>query len=160
VRFSNLPSFPTINNLVYGVESNYLDVAYNEYYTPTETDKRKSYPSIDGKPDAIKMMYSDAHNAELPEESKGIRIPPPIGSARRSVVLNDWRLNKTRYEPAIEEPKSYTEYVDVIVSEALRDYCSVSLSTPMNLIGISEAHIIVSFECQIDLITITLCLYC
>jgi hypothetical protein len=39
-RFSNLPDFPEVTQLVYGVESNLLDVGFSQYYVPTDVDSR------------------------------------------------------------------------------------------------------------------------
>ena len=43
-----------------GVEENFLSVAYDRFFNPTEYDKEFSYSQVDGKPDVIKSLYTDA----------------------------------------------------------------------------------------------------
>ena len=56
---------------------------------------------------------SDPPQAELPQETGGIRIPPNVISRRRT---DEARNDTQPTESAIE---AYTQYIDVLMSEAL-----------------------------------------
>jgi hypothetical protein len=56
---------------MYGLQENFLDVAYSEFFWTTQTTAA-SYPSTpSGGPDAVRVMWTDVGNARLPEETGG-----------------------------------------------------------------------------------------
>lgn len=117
-------------------------------------------PTSGLKPDLIKSLYTDAGEATLPIESEGIQIPPDVlsghepyagGSGGSGNGTNSTLAptlppppppppgGSTESPPPSEVIKTqgnvaaYTEYIDVIMSEALRETASVDTSTPLRL---------------------------
>ena len=132
VQFSSLPQFQAVRNLVYGVSANYLDVTYDEYFIATEYGQSESdYPKTrGGVADAIKMMYTDGGQARLPEEADGVRLPLSVVSSYTGQQLNrPFNSSFSTRTIAVD----YTEYVDVVMGEALRGWQSISTRTPLNL---------------------------
>jgi len=123
-RISNLAGFPFLNVAIYSVEENYLMDTYDKFYQPTEISNQFSYSTTrDGKKDVIKSLYVDAGKAQLPQEIDGIQIPPEIQSGKISTN----NISSTT-------EKAYIEYIDVVVSEALRLTASVDIKTPLKLL--------------------------
>lgn len=121
---SNLAAFPWIGTMVVGVESSYLSTIFTDYFMMSAVDEEFSYHQVDGKDDVIRSLYDDAGQASLPEEEGGIQVPP--------VVISDpFHLKEEYLEDENEE--TYTEYVDVIVSEAYRYALSIDIGVPMRL---------------------------
>jgi hypothetical protein len=119
-----LPIILTLHKQLYGVEENYLDETYTQFYRPTEESSQFKYSSTpDGKPDTIKSLFTDAGKgmvnasiivislALLPQEKNGIIVPPEIASAPDPSADNSSQLMSTE--------KAYKEYLDVIISESL-----------------------------------------
>lgn len=133
VQFSALPKFHPVRNYVYGVSENYLKVAYDEYYMVTQLGSGEGdYPlTPDGKPDAIAIMYTEAGRARLPEEQDGIRPPPNSPPDLFSSQQFNRIYNQTGMISSLNF--SYTNYVDVIMGEALSGWQSVNVATAMNL---------------------------
>ena len=48
-----------------GVEENFLDVAYNRFFNPTEYDEQFAYSLVDGRPNVIKSLYTDAGKGNI-----------------------------------------------------------------------------------------------
>ena len=132
VQFSSLPKFQSVRNYVYGVSPNYLNVVYDQYYIVSEYAQPESdYPTTpSGKPDAIAIMYSQAGDARLPEESDGLVLPRSAVSGYKGVRL-DSQYNVSRSDAVIRS--DYLEYIDVVMGEALRGWQSVNTHTPLNL---------------------------
>ena len=132
VQFSSLPQFQGVRNFVYAVPKNYLSVTYDEYFIATEYSQSESdYPKTEGGvPDAIAMMYVDAGRARLPEEANGIRLPVSVVSGYYGQQLNR-PYNASFSDVVIAE--DYTDYIDVLMGEALRGWQSVNTRTPLNL---------------------------
>ncbi len=125
-RISNLPRFPEVRNQVFGIQSNYMNVADVGYYVVTEVAGKNVPQTRNGRPDAISLMFTDAGNARLPEEEQfsSIRVPPSIASGSSTNISS----------PVVRSnEEAYVDYIDIVVSEALRDFCSVTTSTPINL---------------------------
>lgn len=145
IRFGTLPNFPLVNNFVYGVPENFADVVYSEFFRVTESGgvQEGSHPRTDeGQPDVIKVMYTDAGNALLPQEATGVRVPASIGTGLYSSTFGEY-VQGEEPEPedgTVELPRqeeleeSYTDYIDIVASAALQSYASVSLSTPLELL--------------------------
>eukprot|EP00026_Physarum_polycephalum_P001035 Phypoly_transcript_01036.p1 GENE.Phypoly_transcript_01036~~Phypoly_transcript_01036.p1 ORF type:complete len:1168 (+),score=174.37 Phypoly_transcript_01036:78-3581(+) len=122
-RLSNLADYPEVPVRVVGVEENFLNVAYDRFFNPTEYDLEFTYDEVDGKPDVIKSLYTDAGKELLPLEKGGIAIPPTI------LPTNSTRIGT----PTQSTTRAYKNYVDVIISEAMRVTASVDTSVPMRL---------------------------
>lgn len=122
----NLAQFPFGGGQgLYAVQENYMNVIYSDYYAPTETRTSPGgapYPRAPGgAPDCVGMMFTDAGGALLPgEESAG----GPVVPGRVATGGNPLAVNMT---------ESYVEYVDLVVSEAMRPLWSMSLATPLDV---------------------------
>ncbi|KAH3764102.1 permease family protein [Pelomyxa schiedti] len=122
---SNLAGFPSYRQYLYGVERNFFNAAYDYYYLPTELSSQFKYEKTSqGKGDAVKSLYDNAHNQTMPFEVEGIEVPPDI-------YATDLGQRRTSWLPPTEEV--YKDYFDVIISEALRDASSVDTQTPLHL---------------------------
>ena len=132
VQFSSLPQFQGVRNFVYGVPRNYLQVTYDEYFLVSEYQQSEAdYPTTSsGRPDAIAMMYTQAGQARLPEEENGIRYPVSVVSGYYGQQLN--RPYNGSFSDAVIQV-DYTDYLDVLMGEALRGWQSVNTHTPLNL---------------------------
>jgi len=124
VQISNLAAFPWTGTMLVGVESQYLKTIYSQYYMISEDDPDMSYHQVNGKDDVIRSLYDDAGKASLPEEADGIQIPPVVISD--PLGTKDAALQKLNIE-------TYTEYLDVVVSEAYRYGLSIDVNVPMRL---------------------------
>lgn len=152
VRISNLPNFPSVRNFIFGVQKNYLDVAFPDYYLVSETASGVSFPRTrGGKPDVVAVMYTDLGNARLPEETGAtVRVPTSFASGQRfplkvnmTTQTNITTTTTTTTTSLADEytttqrneamNKSYIDYVDVVISEALRPFAAVTTKTPLDL---------------------------
>lgn len=106
VRFSTLPQFPAVRNQIWGVDENYLDVAYSQYYHATDintgTMEMEDVPRTrDGKIDVVKLMVINAGGAVLPEEASGgggrgrVRVPADLAAAPADIAIGK-PVNETR----------------------------------------------------------------
>ena len=136
VQFSALPQYQSVRNFVYGVSPNFLQVVYDEYYITSELQQPAAdYPRTpSGQPDVIAMMYAQAGEARLPEESDGIRVPVSVSSAYRDEQQQQ-QLNRAYNASWSEELLSsdYRQYLDVVIGEALRGWQSVNTQTALSL---------------------------
>ena len=93
VGFSSLPQFPVVRNLVWGVDANYLDVAYSEFFHATDTNtagiaERDLPRTSQGAVDAVRLMVQAAGTAILPEqEASPARIPQDVASAPPTITV-------------------------------------------------------------------------
>eukprot|EP01114_Cavostelium_apophysatum_P002845 TRINITY_DN1253_c0_g3_i1.p1 TRINITY_DN1253_c0_g3~~TRINITY_DN1253_c0_g3_i1.p1 ORF type:complete len:1241 (+),score=361.47 TRINITY_DN1253_c0_g3_i1:25-3723(+) len=123
---SNLANFPAFTAEVYGVEENYLDTTYNKFFRPAEYDTRFKYNTTENdEPNVVRSLFTDAGKALLPQEENGIVIPPDITS--------DQELSSGHTRIKYNITQAYTEYLDVLISESLRDSASVDVTTPLRL---------------------------
>ena len=132
VAFSSLPQFPLIRNSIWGVEANYLDVAYDEFFHASALNpggfglpKTRS-----GQVDAVRILVLDAGGAKLPMEGQGIRVPADMVSSPSALSLAA-DANETAQAASIAA--SYTSYLDVLVSESLSGAGAISIDTPLHL---------------------------
>jgi len=81
--------------------------------------------------DPVTAMFDDAGNAKLSIEAAGIRVPPVVTVGKYTLVVgqgSDDPRNETDYLQ-----RSYHRYIDVIAGEALRDYASIDIDTPLKI---------------------------
>ena len=121
-RISNLAAEPTRRINVYGLERNHLKVVYERFFVPIEFDSSVTYNNTIGQyPDVVESLFSGQWSQQLPfEQSPEYEIPPeflPYPSDDRFDSRNNTQV--------------YTEYIDVVVSEALRESASLSTTTPL-----------------------------
>lgn len=115
---------------VYGVQENFMDVAYSEFAIVTK-DNSPNYPEVDGIPNAVKLLYTQAGAKRLSSEQSGFYVPASILPRKRvrSSVL-------TLTNSSVDDAKlkaAYTEYIDCLPSTALREVFSMSLDDPMSV---------------------------
>jgi ABC-type antimicrobial peptide transport system permease subunit len=87
-QISNLVGLPLSTTRIYGVQRNYLDVAFGEYTFVTDgTDS--GVPSGQGSVynDPIKQMYDGADSLKLPIETSLTAPPSPIGTGPTAASL-------------------------------------------------------------------------
>lgn len=126
-RFGNLPDFPEARTMLVGLEPNYLDVVYSDYFIATETtasDGKEFKLTREGSPDLIEALTSQAGTILLPDEQDGIHAPPSVRSHRTGRSKDADEIRESQLE------KNYNVYVDVLMSEGLRDFMSMSVTTP------------------------------
>lgn len=181
-RASTLIGVPSARVTMYGVQRNFMDVAFGDEYAiasqastaglPAGSSLRTSLDSVSG-PNTVKAMYDGAGLLSLPIEGSTVTSPPvlfagevpsPVYACSASIVSsapsnatvqfagyseclvkcsllgnvststpglcvlelrNEWTT--LQYNAG----KAYHQYVDVLVSEALRGYASADVNTPL-----------------------------
>jgi len=121
--FSSLAYYSSRRVVVYGVSQNYLDVAYSQYFLYSQYDQDLSYKYIQKKPDVIDSLYTQAKKAKVRGEKSGF-YPNTIFDER-----NGQSLNSTAFDPS----EKYLNYVDIIVSEAMRPVTGINMKSPLQL---------------------------
>lgn len=124
---SNLAGYPSVPVQLHGVEENYLNNTFANFFKYAEVDTFNNFnyqKTSNNKYDVIKSLYVDAGNATLPIESKGIHVPDPVISVESEEERRGMKEKLTN---------AYVKYVDVVCSEALRYTISVDTKTPMKL---------------------------
>lgn len=125
-RFSSMAYYPTRSVRVHAVTRNYLQVAYDKYYLYTQIDPAFQYNMVQGnKPDVIDSLYKDAGKAVVTGERPGF-APARIFTGR---ALGQTMNDTLAFDPA----EKYRTYLDVIISEAMRDEVSVQVKSPMQI---------------------------
>jgi ABC-type antimicrobial peptide transport system permease subunit len=123
-KVSNLASYPMNYVRLYAVEENYLEFTFDKYLVVQELDRSLEYRRTAlGRPDVVKSLYIDQRKSKF--FGKEVSVPPLLGTAQ-----------KPRDEQHIIElsnNETYTEYIDMLISESLRLPMSVSVETPMLL---------------------------
>jgi hypothetical protein len=130
-RVMNLVGEPSRRIQLIGIERQHLKTVYQEFYQPQEWDSRLSYSSYVGRyPDVIQSLYDSAGKQVLPIEVNGAIDPKSILSFSTATPLDNRNQSYV-----------YHNYIDVVVSEALRVGTAVSVSTPMKLlVSIQDAQ--------------------
>jgi hypothetical protein len=136
-RFSTLPQFPQVASPVVGIERNYLNVAYSQFYYPASTnlgDSGGSTPRTrEGQIDVTAALYTAAGGALLPIEEGGIRVPPSLAVADSHMDIIPLASVSGLPNRTAIMTSAYQDYIDVIVSEALHGAASVTVRTPLDL---------------------------
>lgn len=128
---TNLADFPWHRLNIYGMDKDYLNTAYGEYFIPSEISNQFNYNGIiddNSKPDIIRSLYTDAGKQVLSIENNIQSIPPLILS---SPSLEDSDGDTSFYFQANNE--TYTQYIDVICSESLRYGSYIDTDSPLKM---------------------------
>ena len=115
VYIGNICGFPSTRTRFRGVEENYLDAVYEEFYVPIEGDPAIEYPERDnGNPDFFYGLYTDDDLVSY------------LGDYDYYDVL-------TGKSQEISRQVSSTEMLPVksIVAEGLREFLSITADTPI-----------------------------
>jgi len=121
-QISNLGDYPRRNIVLQAVEQNYINSSFSDFFRASEiVDQKFDYVQTKyGDPDIVDSLYRHAGKQLLPIEKDNISIPePPFAEY----------YDSKEYRDLIHE--HYTSYIDVIISEALRDGASIDTNTPL-----------------------------
>jgi ABC-type antimicrobial peptide transport system permease subunit len=122
-RISNLADFPTTKIFLFAAEENYLTYAFDRYLVISELDNSYTYPKTpNGRQDIIKSLYIDPYDHS---QTNNTFIPPNIGTDPVPRAT-EWILD-------ISNNETYTEVIDMLISESNRLPLSVDTTTPMIL---------------------------
>lgn len=124
-RLGSLSYFRTKNVEVYAVSQNYLEVAYSKYFLYSAIDPEFTYKQVNGKPDVINSLYVNAGQAVVDGERSGFVPKRSVTGARIDMFDNA----TSSFDPSVR----YKDYVDVIVSTALKPAVSIERSSPLQL---------------------------
>ncbi len=127
-RLSNLAGEPNRQIQVYGLDSNHLSVVYaDRFFVPSEWDKSVTYSSTTigsrAFPDVIESLYSSDGKGTVRDEAPPFTIPPSYLALPKTAQEN-------RLDPR-NQTQLYEDYVDVVMSEALRYASTVSTTSPL-----------------------------
>jgi hypothetical protein len=128
---ANLADFPSYRLSVYGLDNNFLNTIYGSYYIPSETYPQFTYQGItddSSKADLVRSLYTDAGKQVLPIESEIDGIPDSIMSSKSPGFADG---ETAFYYRGLNE--SYTQYLDVLVSESFRDGAFVDTNSPLKM---------------------------
>jgi len=119
---ASLADFAAARVLIYGVDRNFLDVAYDEFVDIKELDNSREYTKTpNGNNDIIKSIWDDI---SPPEAS----IRTDIFTHKSNLYTDKWYANQDVYNTEV-----YTHPIDVIVSEATRLPTSIDTNMPVEL---------------------------
>eukprot|EP01087_Luapelamoeba_hula_P011389 TRINITY_DN3089_c0_g1_i1.p1 TRINITY_DN3089_c0_g1~~TRINITY_DN3089_c0_g1_i1.p1 ORF type:complete len:1336 (+),score=202.48 TRINITY_DN3089_c0_g1_i1:44-4051(+) len=140
---SNMDGQPYPRTRIYGVDENYMDTMYDEFFVSTDIDDSFKYSRTKDhkQPDVIRSLYTDAGKATVPFEKtkNGKRyIPPVLGTGYVATPYNKRTPNETYIDtnkfPTLfahkgqlsvpyllyrDENSTYSDYIDVIASTAM-----------------------------------------
>ncbi|EGC28601.1 hypothetical protein DICPUDRAFT_159955 [Dictyostelium purpureum] len=132
-----LAQYPSINVRIYGVESNFLKSTFTDFYQYTELADSLKFPNVkvDGKeyPDVIDSLYVNQHKELVPEDIHGKIVPPPMVVSNGSVTYQKANPIWNWLKHHLDNGNIYTNYTDIIFSEAFRLTCGVDTNSPFNL---------------------------
>eukprot|EP00002_Diphylleia_rotans_P012112 TRINITY_DN2372_c0_g1_i2.p1 TRINITY_DN2372_c0_g1~~TRINITY_DN2372_c0_g1_i2.p1 ORF type:complete len:590 (+),score=61.92 TRINITY_DN2372_c0_g1_i2:617-2386(+) len=121
-EFGNIADYRTVSTTVFGVERQYLDVVYSDYYLPAEVDESLNYKLVDGKKDAIKSLYDNAGSAILTADRSLKSVSDIVNSAAGSVPY-----------PSASNADVYKNFIEVLTAEGTQELFSVRLDEPLKL---------------------------
>lgn len=121
-KMGNFAIYPRVYGMFYGMERNFLDASFNEYYIMTEKNNYISCsPKIGSKCDLIASLYDQEGKAGV----EGVAIDNlPLDMQSGSTIY---------YEQGHDFGDVYEEHYDVILSEATRDGLGIDSNTPILL---------------------------
>eukprot|EP01104_Vermistella_antarctica_P011774 TRINITY_DN3326_c1_g2_i1.p1 TRINITY_DN3326_c1_g2~~TRINITY_DN3326_c1_g2_i1.p1 ORF type:complete len:1301 (+),score=387.68 TRINITY_DN3326_c1_g2_i1:217-4119(+) len=128
-RFMNIAGYPNVRVNLMAVGREYLNSVYNSFFITSEVDSEFKYekvPTNSKVKDIIKSLYDDAGQARLPLEKNGYLSPVPIITAPESYALPPDEL-------ANQSAVAYRDYIDVVMSEAMRYALSVDVKSPLKM---------------------------
>jgi ABC-type antimicrobial peptide transport system permease subunit len=124
-QFANLPTFPSFSQPIFGVQSNYLNVAFNQFavtVSPASLDTK----TASGKPDPVASLWH-------PFDS-----PFALSSNLQSLVVgrtDPGYGDQSRYRNEFMQQMAalYNSTIPLVVSAALSDFASVSANTALQV---------------------------
>ncbi|KYQ92900.1 hypothetical protein DLAC_05491 [Tieghemostelium lacteum] len=135
-RLLSLAQYPDYSVRVYGVQSNFLQNTYLEFYDETEINEYIKVPKIPNdpksRPDIIESLYSNEHKVLIPEDNGVIQAPPSIvsnGSVQFDPTNPIWQWLRNHHD----NQYIYKNYTDIVLSEAFRLAMGADTNTPFNL---------------------------
>eukprot|EP00698_Gefionella_okellyi_P021274 TRINITY_DN6854_c0_g1_i1.p1 TRINITY_DN6854_c0_g1~~TRINITY_DN6854_c0_g1_i1.p1 ORF type:complete len:1082 (+),score=291.51 TRINITY_DN6854_c0_g1_i1:95-3340(+) len=109
------------------LESRYLDVVFNQFFTVTQYDRSLPYRMVNGQPDVVQSLYTSAGRAKLPyEPATGTYVPVPV----TTVQNNPGAQGRSKTNATI----IYTNYLDVLFSQAMTASQSLVQDLPLRTI--------------------------
>lgn len=120
VKLTNLAGYPSFPVFLMALDYNFMDVAFSEYASFSETNKNFQYnTTAQGAVDVIKSIYVD-------ESSVGkVTLPEQILSGP---------MNQASVASDVEETADlYGNVYDVVISEATRSVLSIDTEQPIQL---------------------------
>eukprot|EP00698_Gefionella_okellyi_P021275 TRINITY_DN6854_c0_g1_i3.p1 TRINITY_DN6854_c0_g1~~TRINITY_DN6854_c0_g1_i3.p1 ORF type:complete len:1058 (+),score=247.33 TRINITY_DN6854_c0_g1_i3:1039-4212(+) len=130
IRFSSLSGYDLMSVDLFATQENYLDVAYDNYYTLRRYDARMQYDWAGGQRDVVRSLTSHAGQALLPFET-GPYVPSRVSTGPVPLGLET--------QKNVSASDIYQNYVDLVFSESLVNTESLDVSMPMRLV-ISSMH--------------------
>ncbi|KAJ3449553.1 abc transporter permease protein yxdm [Anaeramoeba flamelloides] len=144
VRLGNLAMYRSTPVKIVAVDENFLKSTYSEYFLHTEYNENLKYQKTNNKIDFIKSLYTDVGNTEIPMD-KDFELPIAINSGQvyNNTFFVDTALNTSK-SAAIDNfdnkniylrttKEYYEEYLDVLVSEAIRTRTSLDTTLPIKI---------------------------
>eukprot|EP01132_Coremiostelium_polycephalum_P006778 gene6778-8410_t len=137
-RLKTLADNPDVRVRVYGLESNFLQNVYRQFYDYSQLSQTIKFPTVPGTngklPDIVNSLFTNAHKQILIPEDQGGKIsPPPSIISTNSTIFDPtnpiwWWLRNHFTNDYV-----YRNYTDVVISEAFRLSAGASPNTPFNL---------------------------
>eukprot|EP01062_Namystynia_karyoxenos_P016903 TRINITY_DN16223_c0_g2_i1.p1 TRINITY_DN16223_c0_g2~~TRINITY_DN16223_c0_g2_i1.p1 ORF type:complete len:1302 (+),score=431.16 TRINITY_DN16223_c0_g2_i1:222-3908(+) len=130
-RASNLLFFPRSSQMLHGVDKNFLNVVYADYFMIEEQEEGVPYKDVRGssKPDVVKSMYDVKASQDTFRPSIVYSSIPPRGAQRNSGNGNEWDFDPD----AIDVNEKYAKAIDVIVSYGAKKHMSTTVKTTMKI---------------------------
>eukprot|EP00455_Lapot_gusevi_P003462 TRINITY_DN11415_c0_g1_i4.p1 TRINITY_DN11415_c0_g1~~TRINITY_DN11415_c0_g1_i4.p1 ORF type:complete len:879 (-),score=175.03 TRINITY_DN11415_c0_g1_i4:116-2752(-) len=151
ISLQNLAQFPSFNQFIYGVSPNFLKVTYSDYAMVTEPTNAgaatSSFPKTEsGNPDPIAALYQDGSTDNW--------LPPVQPQYYLSGIDSSKPVNYTQLTRDFVDNmrQAYGGHLDGVVTEALRDYASIDLTTPLNMkitvASSASGKVVVDYMCK------------
>ncbi|EFC47009.1 FtsX domain-containing protein [Naegleria gruberi] len=124
-RFSSLAYFPNRRVVYNAVDRNFLSVVKSKYFLYTYIDSSFTYNITDEKPDVFQSLYDNAGQALVDGEKVGFAP---------SIVYSGVKLNfEDNYTLTFDPASQYSQYIDIVASEAMRPSVGIGIKTPTDL---------------------------
>ncbi|GAM19320.1 hypothetical protein SAMD00019534_024950, partial [Acytostelium subglobosum LB1] len=122
-----LAQYPSAQVKVYGIEPNYLDTAYLDFYRITKTNPRLVFPQYLKRPDIIRSLYVNEHKDVITLDPNNKITPPP------DVISNGSQPNISWSSSIPSNNYIYRNYTDMVLSDAFALYVGADTNTPFSL---------------------------
>jgi hypothetical protein len=139
-RAATLSQHMSVPVLAYGLEQNFLDVVYSQYFRASEVSTQitgNSQVTSSGEVDVVDSLYRNKGEIRLPIEGNDQYVPDSYLSGIITVNTEpeDGAVEGLAYAGrTLRDAKEvYGNYLDVLCSESLRDWSSVSVQTGLSI---------------------------